>query len=124
MNLLSVDERLGRTKVTRADALSSGQLWGALVSLSGSVVHCLQDSKQPSFVVSQLIVMSFVAAASIASKTQHSAEPVDALCGSVCEANIRSHESKAESTECKTFLGWQCFARKSSRLNGFHDLVC
>ena len=55
-------------------------------------------------------------AASIASKTHHSAELVDALCESVDKANIQSYESKTESTECKTFLGLAMFCLKISPL--------
>ena len=40
---------------------------------------------------------------------------VDALCKSVCKANIRSYESKTESTECKTFLGLAMFCLKIPR---------
>ena len=41
---------------------------------------------------------------------------VDALCESVCKANIRSCESKTESTVCKTFLGLAMFCLKISLL--------
>ena len=57
-----------------------------------------------------------IAAASIASKTHHSAELVDALCKSVDKADIQSCESKTELTECKTFLGLAMLCLKMSPL--------